>query len=87
MNASQKILLHRREDNPLWAFPGGKIEMNESVEQCLVREMHEELGITVHAKQLLGLYTDPSYILALGDHVQRVFLIVFLCAIVEGLPK
>ena len=84
MNDSHEILLHKREDSPIWAIPGGKIELDESIEQCLEREMQEELGIEVSAERLLGVYTDPSYILALGDNVQRVFLIVFLCVITSG---
>lgn len=84
---SNEILLHRREDSPLWAIPGGKIKMDESVEHCLKREIREELGIEVSAKRLLGIYSDPSYILALGKQVHRVFLIVFLCVIKKGKPK
>ena len=45
-----RILLARRTDGRdlagLWEFPGGKREPDESPEEALVRELHEELGIT-----------------------------------------
>jgi 8-oxo-dGTP diphosphatase len=48
-----RFLLTSRPDGKVyagyWEFPGGKLEMGESVEQALRRELHEELGITIGA--------------------------------------
>lgn len=40
-----------------WEFPGGKLEPGERAEDCIVREMEEEFGITVSVGAFLGEHT------------------------------
>lgn len=52
-----KLLITRRHANVhlggLWEFPGGKREPDESDEECLRRELREELGVDVEVKELI----------------------------------
>ncbi|MBO7502392.1 MAG: NUDIX domain-containing protein [Paludibacteraceae bacterium] len=41
-----------------WAFPGGFLEMNETVARCAERELEEETGIVLTSMQLSGIYSD-----------------------------
>jgi 8-oxo-dGTP diphosphatase len=53
-----KILIaQRKADGHLaykWEFPGGKLEADETPEQCIVRELHEELSIQTECTTLVG---------------------------------
>jgi mutator protein MutT len=56
-----KLLITQRHEDAhlggLWEFPGGKREGNETFEECLVRELREELGIEVEVGELLESLT------------------------------
>ncbi len=59
VDADGRVLIAQRpEGKPmagLWEFPGGKVEAEERPEQTLIRELHEELGITVNEACLAPL--------------------------------
>lgn len=61
----------------LWEFPGGKIELHESREQALVREIQEELNCTVH---ILDFITTTQY----EYDFAIVNLTTYICELVEG---
>lgn len=55
-----KVLLIQRGDEPYkgtWAFPGGFMNMDETTEQCAIRELEEETGLKVKDVHQIGAYS------------------------------
>jgi len=61
--AEPKVLLIERGDEPFkgcWAFPGGFMNMDETTEQCAIRELEEETGLTVSEVHQIGAYSKVN---------------------------
>lgn len=64
----------------LWEFPGGKRRPHETFEECIVRELREELGIEVRVGQLMETITH--------QYPERtVHLRFYSCELISGQPK
>jgi len=57
------IVLIKRGNDPFkgtWALPGGFVEYNETTENAILREIHEETGLICEISSLFGVYSDPN---------------------------
>jgi 8-oxo-dGTP diphosphatase len=80
----EAFLLSRRKQESdmggLWEFPGGKKEPGETLENCLRREVKEELGVEISEPQ-------PFYFLRYPYLEKEVELHFFTCTIMRGHPQ
>ncbi|WP_448587466.1 NUDIX domain-containing protein [Thermocrinis sp.] len=76
------IVLIERHYEPLgYALPGGFVEVGETVEEAVLREVKEETGLEGRIIKLLGVYSEPS-----RDPRFHVVSVVFVLD-AEGTPK
>ncbi|MDG6229323.1 MAG: (deoxy)nucleoside triphosphate pyrophosphohydrolase [Candidatus Thermoplasmatota archaeon] len=84
-----KILIAQRNNDSYlepnkWEFPGGKVEQNETYEECLIREIHEELDIQISIDSLF-LVTKHVYV---KEHRKiPILLVVYLTDWVDGMVQ
>jgi 8-oxo-dGTP pyrophosphatase MutT (NUDIX family) len=82
---SGRILLHRRNDNGLWALPGGAMEPGESIGDTAVREVFEETGYRVTPLYVIGVYSDPKHVFAYSDgEVRQEFSVCIATELLGG---
>jgi mutator protein MutT len=77
------LIARRLESSPLggyWEFPGGKCRSGERYEDCVKRELGEELGVAV---EVLGLYRVIEH--AYPDRTVKLYF--YRCRIISGEPQ
>jgi len=54
------VLVERRYEPLGYALPGGFVEVGETVEEAVLREVKEETGLDAQIVKLLGVYSEPN---------------------------
>jgi 8-oxo-dGTP diphosphatase len=70
-----RVLVIRREDNGHWEAPGGVLELQESFEEGVRREVLEETGVKVTVERLTGVYKNITH---------GIVALVYRCRPAEG---
>ncbi len=87
VNAIGGILLVRYADGT-WGIPGGLLELGESVEQCAMREVREEINLTIQELKLVGVYSGEELFTRLANgHEYYNVVVAYLCTAYEGSIK
>ena len=73
-----RVLVVRRRDNGQWEPPGGVLELEETIQDGLRREVLEETGLLVEPVALTGVYKNMT---------QHIVALVFRATVVEGVPR
>ena len=79
-----KVLLIERGNEPFkgcWAFPGGFMNMDETTEQCAVRELEEETGLKLTDIHQIGAYSKVD-----RDPRGRTITVAYLAFVDKPLP-
>ena len=73
-----RVLLIQRRDNGHWEPPGGVLELGETFEEGVKREVLEETGVLVEVEHLSGVYKNLK---------RGIVALVFRCAPADGHPR
>jgi mutator protein MutT len=71
------LLIQENYDRRRWGFPGGALELGETPEEAVVREVREETGVEVRVEAHVGSYSVAN---------SSLVVYLFRCAILVGAP-
>lgn len=77
VNERNEVLVIKRRDNGQWEPPGGILELGETFEQGVQREVLEETGVSITIDRLTGVYKNMA---------RGIVALVFRCTPVAGIP-
>lgn len=80
-----RLLLQEKSSGEAWSLPAGGIELGESPQQAIAREVMEETGHAIHIHGILGVFGGQAfrYTYPNGDEVEYV-VTLFQCRIIDG---
>ena len=78
IDADGRVLVIQRRDNGHWEPPGGILELGETLEQGVQREVMEETGVQVTVNGLTGVYKNMN---------RGIVALVYRCSIAAGNPR
>ncbi len=87
-DAQGRILMQQRTDDGTWSYPGGRVEIDETVEDAARREVFEECGLSVGEMRLLGVFSgaELNHIYPNGNEVCGID-IVYISSDYTGCPE
>ncbi len=87
LNEQHQVLLQHRTDDNLWSNPGGAVELGESVEEAVKREVFEETGLKLQQIEFFNIYSGESqhHVYPNGDEVYFIN-VVYICRNYVGKP-
>ena len=84
INKYGQILLVKYQDQT-WGIPGGLMELGESTEECLSREVREEINIEIKSMQLFGVFSgEELYTKLRNGHEYYNVIIGYICTDFSG---
>ncbi|SFV09863.1 NUDIX hydrolase [Alicyclobacillus macrosporangiidus] len=79
---AQSVLMVQNADNASWTLPGGAVELGETLDRAVVREVYEETGLRIHVGRLVSVHERLW-----ESRQEHVLFFTFTAEILGGEPR